>query len=76
MGNSFCIEAVVVAAACKSQDSERKSPVIPMIDVYCMKSSNSVWNGNSCKTESAKCSSYGNYGLVHVGSCSSIEAII
>lgn len=73
--------AVAVAAAADehmSLDWERKTPTIPMIDVYYKtKLVNSVLNGNSCKTAFAKRNSYGNCGLVHAGSCScSSEAII
>lgn len=74
LGNSFCIAAV--AAVCTSLGWEHKSPIIPMIDAYYMRPPNSVPYGNSCKMESAKHSLYGNYGLVHVGSCSLTEAII
>lgn len=80
LDNSFCIEAVAVVDAVAadermSLDLERKTPIIPMIDVYC-KLMSSVRYGNSCKMESAMRSLYGNYGLVHVGNCSLTEVII
>lgn len=75
LGNNFCI-AVVVVVVGMSLDLVRKTPIIQMIDVCYMKSTRLVLNDNSCKTESAKRSLYGNYGLVHFDSCSLNEVII
>lgn len=74
LDNKFCI---VAAGERMSLDSERKIPIIPMIDVYCKKKLMlSVPYGNSYKMEFAKCNLHDNYGLVIVGNCSLAEVSI
>lgn len=76
LGNSF-YKSAAVADERMSLNLERKIPIIQMIDAcYKTMSSDFEHYGNSCKMESGKRNSCGNYGLAHVGSCSLSAALI
>lgn len=76
-GNRICKPSAAAGDERMSLGWEHKTPIILLIDAYYMtKPVSSLLNGSNRKPAIAKRSSYGNCGLAHDGSCSSIEAII